>query len=506
MTNLVDIIWQHAARTPERTALREGDRQWTWADLKERITEAAEGMRRRGVSAGDRVLMVVPTSVEFVFAYHAILSLGATAVTVNTLAAPREIEYFVNDAGCSTAIGWEGAHESLDKAAAVTDMPVWLLSQGCFEGSGPDLEPADVDADTAAVLLYTSGTTGQPKGAVLTHANVLACGAMLAEAIDVSADDRMGTALPLFHVFGQAAVMASVFRTGASLSLLRPFSGPALLEMAASHQLTVMSGVPTMWNEMLHAETDVTADDLSHLKLACSGGAAMPVEVSKAFDRRFGVRILDGYGLSETAGAATFSTAEHVRKEGSVGRALPGCELAIFDESREPLPLGEVGEVAIKGAVVMREYWNRPEATASVRHGDWFLTGDLGRMDEDGDLWIVDRKKDLVIRGGYNVYPREIEEVLYTHPDILEAAVVGVPDQRLGEEVAVVFAPRSGREIDPGALRVWLEEQLAAYKIPRIYSVVAALPKGATGKILKREIDRDELLATGARPRRARQA
>ncbi len=295
--------------------------------------------------------------------------------------------------------------------------------------------------------------------------------------------------------------MASVFSIGGSLSLLHPFTGKGLLEMAASHHLTAVAGVPTMWNEMLHAETDLTAEDFTDLRLACSGGAALPVEVSKAFHRRFGAWVLDGYGLSETTGAATFNVLDAPRKEGSVGRALKGCGLAILDESREPLPPGEIGEVAIQGPVVMREYWNRPDATAAVRHGSWFLSGDLGKMDEDGDLWIVDRKKDLVIRGGYNVYPREIEEVLYGHPDILEAAAIGVPDERLGEEVSAVIAPRDGRTVDAAELRAWLSERLAAYKIPRIYKVVDALPKGATGKILKREINRDDVLTTGVRPR-----
>jgi long-chain acyl-CoA synthetase len=502
VTNVASNIWKYAESTPERVALREGDRNWTWAELRSRVTGAAEVLRERGIGPGDRVLMVVPTSVEFVFAYHGVLALGATAVTVNTLSAPRELEYFISDAGCTLAIGWEEASEALLKAATTLDVPVWMLAPDSVPACAERFDPLDLDSSEPAVLLYTSGTTGTPKGAVLMHENVLSCGRMLAEALDCTADDRMGTALPLFHVFGQAAVMASVFHLGASLSLLRPFSGKALLEMAAKHRLTAMSGVPTMWNEMLHAETDLTADDFSELRLACSGGAALPVEVSRAFHKRFGAWVLDGYGLSETAGAATFNKLDRERKEGSCGRALNGVKIAILDHWHEPVAPGEVGEVAIDGSVVMREYWNRPEATAEVRHGSWFLTGDLGRMDEEGDLWIVDRKKDLVIRGGYNVYPREIEEVLYGHPDILEAAVIGVPDERLGEEISAIVVPRPGHTIDPAELREWLAEGLAAYKIPRIYKIVEALPKGATGKILKRQIDRDDVLSTGTRPRR----
>src|SRR5699024_2884766 len=332
--------------------------------------------------------------------------------------------------------------------------------------------------------------TGTPKGAVLTHGNLLGCGAGLSEALDLTADDRLGTALPLFHVFGQAAVMCTIYSACGSLSLLRPFDPAALLRMAADQRLTGLAGVPTMWNAMLHAETEVTAEDLSSLRLACSGGAALPLEVAKAFRDRFGALVLDGYGLSETAGAATFNRAIHPRKEMSVGRALPGGALAILDENRRRLAAGEVGEVAISGPYVMSGYWQRPEATDAVFEGEWFLTGDIGRMDEDGDLWIVDRMKDLVIRGGYNVYPREVEEVLYGHPDVREVAVIGVPDARRGEELAA-------------ELRGWLEERVAAYKVPRIYHLVEALPKGATGKILKRQIDRDEVATTGDRPARA---
>lgn len=502
MDNAVRLVWDWAEQTPDSLALREGDRSWTYAQLRDGVRGAMAELARRGVTRGDRVLIVLPTSAEFVLTYHAVLALGATAVTVNPLCTQRELGHFVDDAGCTFALGWQEDSDAVSATAETADIPLWLLEPGGVAPGG-DIEPADVAADDAAVLLYTSGTTGAPKGAVLTHGNLLACGASLAEALDQKPDDRMGTALPLFHVFGQAAVMLTCFTIGASLSLQRPFDPAALLRMAADQRLTGLAGVPTMWNAMLHAETDVTAEDLADLRLACSGGAALPLEVSKAFRERFGAVVLDGYGLSETAGASTFNRAEHPRKEMSVGRALPGSKLAILDEDRNPLAPGEIGEVAISGPFVMREYWNRPEATAAVRHGEWFLTGDIGRMDEDGDLWIVDRKKDLVIRGGYNVYPREVEEVLYGHPDIREVAVIGVPDARLGEEIAAVVSPQPGAQVDPAELRAWLEERVAAYKVPRIYQLVDELPKGATGKILKRGIDRESIATSGDRPSRA---
>lgn len=503
MSNAAGLVWTWADTTPDVLALRERERTWTFAQLREGVRGAMEELTERGVRPGDRVLVVVPTSAEFVLTYHALLALGATAVTVNPLCTPRELTHFVQDAGCTFAIGWHEGAGPVTETAAVEQLPLWLLETGCVRAPEGAPDPREVGAQDAAVLLYTSGTTGAPKGAVLTHANLLACGAGFAEALQVTGEDRMATALPLFHVFGQAAVMFTVFTAGGSMSLQRPFDPAGLLRMAADQQLTSLAGVPTMWNAMLHAETDVTAADLTNLRLACSGGAALPLEVAKAFRDRFGAMVLDGYGLSETTGAASFNREIHPRKEMSVGRALDGCKLGIFDDDRNQLPPGEVGEVAIAGPVVMREYWGRPEATDAVRDGEWFFTGDIGRMDEDGDLWIVDRKKDLVIRGGYNVYPREVEEVLYGHPDVLEAAVIGVADERLGEEIAAVITPQPGASIDPGAMRAWLEERVAAYKVPRIYRIVEELPKGATGKILKRQIDRDDVATTGERPTRA---
>ncbi|GAA4478191.1 long-chain fatty acid--CoA ligase [Enteractinococcus fodinae] len=502
MTNAAHLVWGHAVSSPSRLALREGEREWTFEQLRAAITDCMTQLRQRGVGRGDHVLVVLPTSAEFVIAYHALLALGATAVTVNTLSTVRELNYFLADAECTHVIGWHESQTAVTEAAEQAGLEAWILRPEAVGSTDEVLELAEVSSDDAAVLLYTSGTTGSPKGAVLTHRNLLACGKALSTALEVTADDAMGTALPLFHVFGQAAVMFTVYSVGASLTLLRPFDGAALLELAARHSLTAVAGVPTMWNAMLHADTKVTREDLSALRLASSGGAALPLKVAEAFKERFGAQVLDGYGLSETTGATTFSSPDNPRKEMSVGRAVPGVDIAILDDHGQPLPPGESGEVAVAGPVVMREYWKKPDKTAEVFHNGWFLTGDIGRMDEDGDLWIVDRKKDLVIRGGYNVYPREIEEVLYAHPAVLEAAVIGVSDERLGEELAAVVALHPGQELEPEELRTWLEERLAAYKVPRIYQQVDALVKGATGKILKRKIDREAIATSGARPSR----
>lgn len=506
MSNAIEALWTHAENQGERIALRENERSWTYAELRQRIAAYARRVIDAGIQPGDRVLLIAPTSMEFVVAYHGLMASGVIAVTVNVLSTQQELEYFAADADCSLIIAW---HESTDAAAETAKnlkLPFWTLAPDSVAAEPADLAglPVQVADDDVAVLLYTSGTTGRPKGAELMHRNLITCSLALQEALGMDENDRMGTALPLFHVFGQACVMGTAFRTGASLSLLRPFSGPAVLQMAAAHEITILCGVPTMWNAMLHADIDLSSKDLPRLRLAASGGAALPFEVAKAFNDRFGCMVLDGYGLSETTGAATFNVPDGKRKEASVGPALPGLEVAVVDADGKPLPPGEAGEVAIKGPVVMRGYWRRPDATAEVMRDGWFLTGDVGRQDEDGYVWIVDRKKELIIRGGYNVYPREIEEILYAHPLIREAAVIGVPDERLGEEIAAIIALHPGASLDPAELREWLEERLATYKIPRIYQYMDELPRGSTGKILKRAIDRDAVLEHGAIVRRAR--
>jgi len=509
MSNAVQNMWKHADSTPDAIALRVGDAEWSYAETRACILRAAAFLRDHGARAGGRVLIVLPTSPEFVWTYYGALSLGAVAVTVNTMSAPRELEYFIQDAECDVAIGHEESETALFAAASATGRPCWILSPGAFSTAraGEDYSTGsytDLQDEDPAVLLYTSGTTGNPKGAVLTHGNLLACAESLSEVQALGPDGRMGTALPLFHVFGQASVMASVHHVGASLSLLRPFSGAGMIEMAAAHRLNAMAGVPTMWNEMLHAETDVTAEQLGALRLCVSGGATLPLAVAEAFRERFGAQVIEGYGLSETTGAASSCRPGAAPKEGSVGSAVPGCTIAILGPDHQPVANGVVGEVAIDGPVVLREYWNRPEATASARAGSWFLTGDLGHMDADGDLWIVGRTKDLIIRGGYNVYPREVEEILYSHADILEAAVIGVPDERLGEEVAAVLVTRPGHSVDLPELRTWLEAHLSTYKVPRIYHLCEALPKGSTGKILKRALDPGVVIKDGVRVTQSR--
>ncbi|MEV0702412.1 long-chain fatty acid--CoA ligase [Saccharopolyspora sp. NPDC050389] len=489
MPNVVGSTWAHAAATPEAVALRAGGDVWSYARLRDASAAFGGELRARGVRAGDRVLLVAPTGPDFVVAYLGAHLIGAVVITMNTMATAPEIDYVVGDSGTRLLVVWHEAQRAAQRVADERALPLRVLGPEAVAGEGePVSVPVDRDRQDTAVLLYTSGTTGRPKGVELTVANVLDTARTFVEQLHLTAGDRCGTGLPLFHVFGQAACLNSALAAGCSISLLSPFEPVAMLEMIRRDRLTLVAGVPTMWNAMLHVAGDFGPDDFADLRLASSGGASLPGEVLSAFSERFGCTILEGYGLTESTAAATYSSPDQQRV-GSVGRPLPGIAVEVRDPEGAVLPAGEVGEVYLRGPSVMKGYWNRPEETAADLADGWLQTGDLGRLDGDGYLYIVDRAKDLIIRGGYNVYPREVEEVLYQHPDIVEVAVIGVPDERYGEEVAAVITARPGAEIAPEELRAWAKEQLSAYKVPHLIRFVDALPKGATGKIQKRALD-----------------
>ncbi|MGI5200339.1 AMP-binding protein [Spirillospora sp. CA-108201] len=496
MPNVAQAAWEHARTHPDRIALRGTAGAWTYGVLRERSAVYTGALVAAGVRPGDRVLLCAPSVPEFVAVYLAVQAAGAIVVTVNTMATRPEIEYMLKDAGCRLAVGWHGNGPAAADAAAAAGVPLWTLEPGAQATGGTAINRVhQASHDDTAAILYTSGTTGRPKGAQLTTGNLLACAETFTAALELTSEDRSGTALPLYHVFGQAVVMGSALRAGAAVSLLPRFEAEAMLAMLRDDRLTVMFGVPTMWNAMLHASEGADAVGFADLRLAASGGAPLPAEVLRAFTVRFGCVILEGYGLTETTGVATFNGLRRRRKPGFVGPALDGCELEIRRPVGTVCRPDEVGEIFLRGPAVMKGYWNRPEETAAALKDGWLKTGDLGARDAAGDVRIVDRLKDLIIRGGYNVYPGEVEEVLYTHPDIVDAAVIGVPDDHYGEEVAAVIVLRPGARMDAAGLRVWAKEKLSAYKVPRLVGFVAALPKGPSGKVLKRAIDRDSLRA-----------
>lgn len=493
MVNVMTPLLSHADQRPEHIAVQGAQGSWTYAQLRDAALAYAGALRRQGIGPGDRVLVIAPTVPEFVIAYLGIHALGAVVVPVNTMSTRAELEYFIGDAGCSLVVAWHDLDSASADAAATAGIAHVSLAEGA--GVAGDVSPAGVHdraIDDVAVILFTSGTTGRPKGAELTVGNVLSAAEISARLTDATPEDRVGTGLPLFHVFGQTAVLMLALTAGATMSLLARFSAGAMLDMLRSDRLTIMCGVPTMWNAMLHDAGDATAADFADLRLAISGGASLPTEVARAFQEKFGCTLLEGYGLTETTAVAAFGGT--TAPSGTVGLAVFDTEIQIRDLAGQPIAANTAGEVYIKGPTVMRGYHNRPEATAEVLSADgWLRSGDIGEMDAEGNLRIVDRAKDLIIRGGYNVYPSEVEAVLYEHPDIIEAAVVGIAHEHYGEEVAAVIVVHPSSPQDGPAITAWSRERLSAYKIPRVVKFVDELPKGSTGKILKRAIDREPL-------------
>ncbi|WP_280218162.1 AMP-binding protein [Nocardia neocaledoniensis] len=499
MSNVIDPIVKHARTHPERVAIHTAAGPWSYAELHTRSLRYAGLLTSHGVGAGHRVLLAAPSCPEFVVAYMGIQAVGATVVPINTMSTEPEAAYFLADAGASLAISWQEVGPAVSRAAENAGITHLTLTTGAETDSAPLARALDREPSETAAILYTSGTTGRPKGAELSVANLLAAGEISCVVAGTSSEDRTGTALPLFHVFGQAAVMMASFTGGGSLSLLPKFTPQGLIDLLRRDELTVMCGVPTMWNAMLHAADAADSTDFATLRVAVSGGATLPGEVARAFEEKFGCTILEGYGLTETTSLGAFNDIERGGKIGSVGHVVPRLEMQIRTHDGEVCEPGEVGEIFVRGDTVFKGYRNRPDATADSLTADgWFRTGDLGRFDAEHDLRIVDRLKDMIIRGGYNVYPSEVEEVLYEHPDVVEAAVVGVSDEYYGEEVAAVITPRAGAALTTADIDTWTRERLSAYKIPRIVQFVDQLPKGTTGKILKREIDRDTLRATAS--------
>jgi long-chain acyl-CoA synthetase len=490
--NLALNLTDAARRDGEHCALRLDEHVVSYAGLDEASARVAGLLRERGVEPGDRVGVMLPNVPQFAVVYYGVLRAGGIVVPMNVLLKQREVAFYLGDSGAGLVFAWHQFAEPAAAGAAEAETECIIVAPGEFErllaGVEPVSEVADRAGEDTAVILYTSGTTGKPKGAELTHSNLRRNVEVMVRVFSISADDVVLGALPLFHAFGQTCALNAAVCSGACLALVPRFDAGRVLETIERDSVTVFEGVPTMYVALLH-HPDRERFDTSTLRLCVSGGAALAVEVLRGFEAAFACIVLEGYGLSETSPVASFNQPDRGRKPGSIGTPIEGVEMRVVDEQRHEVPQGEPGEIAIRGHDVMKGYWNRPEATAEAIDADgWFYTGDIGRVDEDGYFFIVDRKKELIIRGGYNVYPREIEEVFYEHPAVLEVAVVGVPDDELGEEVGAAVALKPGAEATTDELRAHVKAQVAAYKYPRHVWLVDELPKGPTGKILKREI------------------
>jgi long-chain acyl-CoA synthetase len=487
--NLALNLTRAAALRPEGLALVCGETRMSYAQLDASSAGVAARLRDLGLRDGDAVGVMLPNVPEFAIAYYGILRAGGVVVPLNVLLKRREVAFYLSDPSARLLFAWHECAGAARAGAEEAGADCLVVEPGSLAAAGP-VEVARKDGDDTAVILYTSGTTGTPKGAELTHAN-------LTRNVDVCVRTLLHTgpgdvilgALPLFHSFGQTVGLNAAVAAGATLALVPRFNPDTVLQTIQRDRVTVFEGVPTMYAALL-AHPGRDRFDVHSLRTCVSGGAALPVEVLHGFERAFGCVVLEGYGLSETSPVASFNHPDRERVPGSIGTPIEGVEMRVVDDERRELPPGEAGEIAIRGHNIMKGYLNRPEATAQAIDADgWFYTGDIGRADAQGRYYIVDRKKDLIIRGGYNVYPREIEEVLYEHPAVAEAAVVGIPHAELGEEVGAAVALKPGSTATADELRRYVKETVAAYKYPRHIWLVDRLPKGATGKILKREIE-----------------
>ncbi|MHA3704261.1 long-chain-fatty-acid--CoA ligase [Jatrophihabitans sp. YIM 134969] len=491
MTDLSAVLLATAEKFPDRPAVKLDDVVLTYADLVAQARKVAGGLQAAGIEPGDRIALVLPNVLAYPVTFYGAQFAGAVVVPLNPLLKAREIEYFLEDSGAKAIVAFAPMGEESEKAAGVTGAsfhPAGVMGAEDLLSGDPLGEVVTRDGGDDAVILYTSGTTGRPKGAQLTHDNLRINASVSAnDIVTITEDDVVMGCLPLFHVFGLTCGMNAAFSVGAVLTLIPRFDPAKALEVIGRDRVTVFEGVPTMYGAMLHHPSRADAD-VSSLVTCASGGSALPVELLKAFEEAFNCAILEGYGLSETSPVASFNMRAVGRKPGTIGTPIPGVEMRLIDDDWNTVDAGTVGEIAIKGPNIMKGYWNKPEATAEAIRDGWFRSGDLATVDDEGFFTIVDRKKDMIIRGGLNVYPREIEEVLYEHPAVLEAAVVGIPDDEFGEQVGAAVSLKEGADVSTEEIIAFVKERVAGYKYPRQVWIVGELPKGPTGKILRREV------------------
>jgi long-chain acyl-CoA synthetase len=492
MANLSSLLERAVAAHPDKPAIRMDDLVLTYTQLHDAAGRMSTLLASAGVQPGDRVGIMLPNVPAFPIAFYGALAAGAIVVPMNPLLKSREVGYYLSDSGAKVVLAWHAAAGEAAKGAADAGAQAITVATPDLADLLAELTPAAVRSDRSgeddAVILYTSGTTGKPKGAELTHAGLTRNAELTAQTIlQNHPDDVVMGCLPLFHVFGLTCGLNATVAAASTLTLLPRFDGAKALDIIARDAVTIFEGVPTMYAAMLHLP-DADPAQAATLRVCVSGGASLPVEILRGFEEKFGCMILEGYGLSETSPVASFNLPDRERKPGSIGVPIEGVQMRLIDDAGQTVPAGEIGEIAIRGHNVMKGYWGKPEATAEAIKDGWFRTGDMARVDEDGYYYIVDRKKDLIIRGGYNVYPREIEEVMHEHPAVAEVAVIGIPHPDLGEEVGAAVALKPGASATPDELRAFVKDKVAAYKYPRQVWLVDALPKGPTGKILRREV------------------
>lgn len=494
---------------PEKTAYIFQGLSTSYGELEQYVNRFANCLKQLGVNKGDHVALLLGNSPQYIISLYGSLKAGATVIPINPIYTAKEIEYILNNGDVKLVIALdqlipllEKMHEHLPKITHFIACPtsqqeldidqfpslkgkLEAFTNMIGEGNSHFEEPTLFD-DDVAVILYTSGTTGKPKGAMLTHRNLYSNAMDTGLYLQMSHQDKIIATLPMFHVFCLTVALNAPLMTGATVIIVPRFSPSDIFQVVRDYEATIFAGVPTMYNFLLQYE-DGKASDLQSLRLCVSGGASMPVALLHDFEKIFNVIISEGYGLSEASPVTCFNPLDRPRKPGSIGTSIINVENKVVNELGEELPPGEVGELIVRGPNVMKGYYKMQEETAHTLRDGWLYTGDLAKMDEEGYFYIVDRKKDLIIVGGYNVYPREVEEVLYNHPDVVEAAVVGVPDTEFGE-VVKSFVVKKNPDLTEEQLIDYCKEHLAKYKIPSSIQFLDELPKNTTGKILRRAL------------------
>src|SRR5579884_2080937 len=492
--NIAQNLERAARHFPDQPAIVFEGSQIRYAELEAAVDRVAHGLCDLRVEPGDRVALFMPNIPAFPIAYLAVQKVGAIAVSVNTMLKTAELRHILTDSGAQTIFTTADLLPQLEPLLGdVLPADRVILGEGeaagfrslgeMGEGAEGRFKAREMDVDDPAAILYTSGTTGKEKGAVLTHGNVVSNMYATGHALRVDPADRLLLFLPLFHCFGQNFIMNTAFNSGATLILHRRFVPPEILDSIPRNGVTMIFGVPTVYIALLNA--GVEPEVLAGVRYYFSAAATMPVEIANRWKGRFGKPIYEGYGLTETSPFASYNH-EWEHRPGSVGTPVEMVEMRVVDDEDRELPPGEWGEILIKGPNVMRGYWNRPAETAETLRGGWFHTGDVGYMDEDGYIFLVDRVKDMINAGGFKIWPREVEEVLYQHPAVKECAVVGVPDPVRGEAAKAVIVAHAEDQVTPEELEAYCVERMAAYKVPHEIELVSELPKNPTGKILKR--------------------
>jgi len=494
--NIPSLLRARVVESPEKVFLfsQTDGRSFTYSQFADAVDRTAALLSEKGIGRGDAVSLLMPNCVEYVIAYFACWRLGALAGPVNSLLKPQEITYVISNSEAKALLvnsEFLPAVESLrDQLPSLSAIIVFDNEAEATQGVKQiDLEPPEISSDDEAIIIYTSGTTGKPKGCLLTHGNVIANARQISEWLGFGTDDRLLTIMPLFHMNAvSVTTMAALYAGGSSVVSLR-FSASRFWQIVSEYQITSFGSVATMLSMLLTTYPDGLPEGLntSQLRFAMCGSAPVPAETIKRFEVKFHCLVIEGYGLSESTCRSTFNPPDQRRRAGSCGLPI-GNEMRVVDDDDQSVPDGDLGEIVLRGENILKGYYKNPDATAQAFRNGWFHTGDIGYRDADGFYFIVDRKSDMIIRGGENIYPREIDEVLYQHPEISAAAVVGVPDELYGEEVAGFVVLKEGSAVTEQEVIEFCKSRLADYKCPKSIRFVKEIPKGPTGKLLKREL------------------